>query len=66
MKYNLGLMPVRGGSFTRGELPRRMLSHSPRDFFTGLITEIVWPLSRKGIVIGKGGNIDGSSLSSFC
>lgn len=56
-------MPVRGGSFTRGELPRRMFSHS-RDFFTGLITEIVWPLSRKGI--GKGGNVDGSGLSSFC
>lgn len=33
-------MPVRGGSFTRGELPRRMLSHS-RDFLAGLITEIV-------------------------
>lgn len=57
-------MPVRGGSFTRGELPRRMLSHSPRDFFTGLITDIVWPLSRKDI--GKGGNVDGSGLSSFC
>lgn len=56
-------MPVRGGSFTRGELPLRMLSHS-RDFLTGLITEIVWPRSRKGI--DNGGNVDGSGLSSFC
>lgn len=61
--YYLGLIPVRGDSLIRGELPRRAVFHSLRDFVTGLITDIVCPLSRKGI--GKGGNVEGSGLSSF-
>ena len=57
----LGLIPFLGGSFTLGEFPLRIPSHSPREAFTGLITDIVWPLSLKA----RGGNVDGSDLSSF-
>lgn len=58
--FYLGLMPLLGGSLARGELPRLKLSHS-RVFLTGLITDMVCPLSLNGI--GKGGRVDGSGFS---
>lgn len=54
----LGLTPERGGSLLRG---LRFLMTSICGLRTGLITEMVWPLSRLN---ASGGRADGSSRLS--
>lgn len=58
MEAYLGLTPERGGSLLRG---LRFLMTSICGLRTGLITEMVWPLSRLN---ASGGRADGSSRLS--